>query len=104
MLSAAGTHHGTTVSRGCSEAPPCAPANWQQLRGSNLLDALNAQPDETPGDVSYVCDHPYAVGLDEQQTSAFLDGSGGLVSGQQAQAPKVASEPKVRDVFKRRRG
>jgi triacylglycerol lipase len=181
VLSAAGTHHGTTVSRGCSEASPCAPANWQQLRGSNLLDALNSQPDETPGPVSYttvrsrtdetvqpqggrhptsaldgarniliqrvcpgrrtshigtavdsvsfaafvdaiadrgkgkrgaakvsrfpadVCDHPYADGLDEQQTSAFLDGSAGLVSGQQAQAPKVASEPKVRKVFERGR-
>ncbi len=53
VLAAAGTQHGTTVGRGCSESTPCAPANWQQMRGSNLLRALNSQPDETPGDVSY---------------------------------------------------
>ncbi len=53
VVAAAGTQHGTTVSRGCSKASPCAPANWQQLKGSNLLKAINAQPDETPGDVSY---------------------------------------------------
>jgi hypothetical protein len=53
VLSAAGTQHGTTVSFGCSETSACAPAGWQQARHSNLLDALNAQPDETPGDVSY---------------------------------------------------
>ena len=44
VLSAAGTQHGTTVSR-CSDTSPCAPANWQQTAGSNLLSALNAQPD-----------------------------------------------------------
>jgi hypothetical protein len=53
VLSAAGTQHGTNISRSCSEATPCAPANWQQLQGSNLLDAINSQPDETPGPVSY---------------------------------------------------
>jgi hypothetical protein len=53
VLSAAGTHHGTTVARGCSDSTPCAPANWQQRRGSDLLDALNSQPDETPGDTSF---------------------------------------------------
>jgi hypothetical protein len=178
VLSAAGTHHGTTVARGCSESTPCAPANWQQRKGSDLLDALNSQPDETPGDVSFttvrsltdetvkpqggknptsalegasniliqdvcpgretthigtavdsvsfeamvdaidhdgkakkgaakvarlpadVCDHPYADGLDEAQTEAFLSGSGGLVGSQQDQAPKVPREPKVRKVFK----
>ena len=46
VLSAAGTHHGTRVF-GCSDTSPCAPANWQQAAGSNLLRALNAQPDET---------------------------------------------------------
>jgi hypothetical protein len=179
VLAAAGTQHGSTV-RGCSALAPCAPANWQQARGSNLLAALNAQPDETPGDVSYttvrsladetvqpqggrrptsalegarniliqrvcpgrrtthigtavdsvsfeaftdaiehrgegkkgaakvsrlpsdVCDHPYATGLDEAQTSAFLAGSGGLIGAQQAQVPKVGAEPRVRRVFTRR--
>ena len=179
VLSAAGTHHGTNVSRGCSENSPCAPANWQQLRGSNLLDAINSQPDETPGDVSFTtvrsltdetvqpqggrnptsalagasniliqgvcpgretthigtavdsvtfeaakdavarsgkgragaarasrlpadtCDHPYADGLDEERTSAFLNGSGDLIGSQQAQAPKVPREPTVRRVFER---
>ena len=178
VLAAAGTQHGTTVF-GCSEASPCTPANWQQGKHSNLLDAINAQPDETPGDVSYttvrsltdqtvqpqggkhptsalngarniliqdvcpgrttshigtavdsvsfaafvdaidhagkgkkgaakvsrlpgdVCDHPYATGLDEAQTTAFLTASGGLVDSQDAQAPKVAAEPRVRPVFRR---
>ena len=178
VLAAAGTQHGTSV-RGCSSTSPCAPANWQQMRHSNLLDAINAQADETPGDVSYttvrsltdetvrpqggkhptsalegarniviqdvcpgrttthigtavdsvsfaafvdavehrgkgkkgaakvsrlpseVCDHPYATGLDEAQTSAFLAGSGDLISSQQAQVPTVAAEPKVRRVFRR---
>ena len=53
VVAAAGTQHGTTVSRSCSASTPCAPANWQQLKGSDLLKAINAQPDETPGDVSY---------------------------------------------------
>ncbi|HEX6117496.1 MAG TPA: hypothetical protein VFY99_10375 [Solirubrobacterales bacterium] len=181
VLAAAGTQHGTTAGGGasCSTADPCPPANWQQRAGSNLLEAINSQPDETPGDVSYTtvrslfdqtvqpqdgrhptsslegarniliqdvcperetthigtavdsvsfdsfvdaiehdgkgkkgaakvsrlpgdtCDHPYATGLDEAQTTAFLDASGGLVGGQQEQAPQVAKEPKVRKVFKR---
>lgn len=179
VLAAAGTQHGTTVGFGrCAETTPCAPALWQQIRGSNLLNAINSQKDETPGDVSYttvrslydetvqpqagkdptsslhgayniliqdvcpgretshigtavdsvsfaafidaiendgkkksgaakisrfpddVCDHPYADGLNEAQTSAFLSASGGLVDGQQAQAPKVTAEPAVRDVFR----
>src|SRR5829696_4434478 len=52
VLSAAGTHHGTTVFGGCSTTSPCPPANWQQIKGSKLLEALNARPDET-GNVSY---------------------------------------------------
>ena len=50
---------------------------------------------------SDVCDHPYATGLDEAQTSAFLAGSGGLTGAQQAQVPKVGAEPRVRRVFRR---
>jgi hypothetical protein len=53
VVAAAGTQHGTAIGRGCSPTTPCAPANWQQLRHSKLLDALNSQADETPGDVSY---------------------------------------------------
>jgi len=179
VLSAAGTHHGTTVFGGCSTTIPCQPANWQQIKGSKLLKALNAQPDETPGNVSYttvrsatdetvqpqtgkrptsalegarniliqhvcpgrttthigtavdsvtfaafvdavqhrgkgkrgaakvsrlpgdVCNQPYASGLDEAQTSAFLSASGGLIASQLAQAPKVRAEPRVRRVFRR---
>jgi hypothetical protein len=181
IVSAAGTHHGSTVGLGrCSPSAPCAPAYWQQARGSRLLDALNSQPDETPGSVSYTtvrtltdetvqpqrgrrptsalegasniliqrvcpgrrtshvgaavdsvtfaaladairhkgqgrrgsarvsrfpsdtCDHPYAPGLDEAQTTSFLNASGDLTQGQADQAPKVRSEPAVRPVFKRR--
>ena len=177
VMAAAGTQHGTNLARGCSESSPCAPANWQQMRHSNLLDTINSQPDETPGEVSYttvrsltdqtvqpqggkrptsaldgarniliqdicpgrqtthigtavdsvtweafvdavahqgkakkgaakvsrlpgdVCDHPYADGLDEAQTSAFLNASGGIVGSQQDQVPKVPKEPRVRRVF-----
>lgn len=179
VLAAAGTQHGSNVGEGCSAASPCTPAGWQQEAGSHLLDALNSQPDETPGDVSYttvrsltdetvqpqggkhptsalegasniliqdvcpgrttthvgtavdsvtfaafadaiahdgvakkgaakvsrfpsdVCDHPYAPGLDEAQTTAFLNASGDLTSGQSAQAPQVKREPKVLKVFRR---
>ena len=50
VISAAGTHHGTTtVTNACTASVPCPPAGWQQKKGSNLLKALNSQPDETPG-------------------------------------------------------
>jgi hypothetical protein len=52
VLSAAGTQHGTTLTP-CSASFACPPAGWQQARGSDLLRALNSQPDETPGPVSY---------------------------------------------------
>ena len=155
------------------------PADWQQGAGSHLLRALNSQPDETPGDVSYttvrsltdetvqpqsgrhptsaldgasniviqnvcpgrttthigtavdsvtfaaftdaiahkgkgkrgaarvsrfpldVCSHPDAPGLNEAQTTLFLNGSGGLIGAQTAQVPKVPAEPAVRKVFKK---
>ena len=179
VVAAAGTQHGTNVSRGCSASSPCAPANWQQLRHSNLLDAINSQRDETPGRVSYTtvrsltdetvqpqggrhptsalrgarniliqdvcpgrqtshigtavdsvafaafvdaiahggaakkgaakpsrfpadtCSHPYATGLDEATTSAFLSASGTVLSGQTSAVPKVTHEPRVRRVFQR---
>jgi hypothetical protein len=179
VLAAAGTQHGSTAGDGCSAAMPCTPAGWQQQAGSHLLDALNSQADETPGDVSYttvrsltdetvqpqggkhptsslegasniliqdvcpgrttthigtavdsvsfaafadaiehdgkakkgaakvsrfpsdVCDHPYAPGLDEAQTTAFLSASGDLTGGQSAQAPQATREPKVLKVFTR---
>jgi hypothetical protein len=47
-----------------------------------------------------VCSHPYADGLDEQQTNLFLSAAGGLVGGQSDTAPKVPKEPKVRKVFR----
>jgi hypothetical protein len=51
---AAGTQHGTNLGLGsCSATAPCAPADWQQMAGSHLLRAINSQPDETPGNVSY---------------------------------------------------
>lgn len=51
VIAAAGTQHGTTVEigSGCSQAQPCPPAVWQQVRGSNFLSAFNPQPDESPG-------------------------------------------------------
>lgn len=50
VITAAATHHGTTtVTNACTVYVPCPPAGWQQKKGSNLLKALNSQPDETPG-------------------------------------------------------
>jgi len=50
-VSIAGTQHGTNLIKkgACSPAAPCTPATWQQAAGSNLLTALNRQPDESPG-------------------------------------------------------
>ena len=179
VVAAAGTQHGTRIGRGCSAASPCAPANWQQIAGSHLLRALNSQPDETPGDVSYttvrsladetvqpqggrhptsaldgatniliqsvcpgrttshigtivdsvtfaafvdavshggkgkrgaakvsrfpsdVCSHPYATGLNEAQTTLFLNAAGGILAGNQSAVPRVPAEPRVRKVFKK---
>jgi hypothetical protein len=180
VMAAAGTQHGTTVGLGgCSASSPCPPADWQQGAGSKLLLALNSQPDETPGNVSYttvrsltdetvqpqsgkhpssalrgasniviqnvcpgrttshigtildsvtfaafvdavahggkgkrgaarvsrfppdVCNHPYATGLNEAQTTLFLNLAGGVVGGNQSMVPKVPAEPPVRKVFKR---
>ena len=52
VVSAAGTQHGTTIGR-IEDCGLCVPAYFQQARGSNLLKALNAQPDETPGATSW---------------------------------------------------
>ena len=50
VLAAAGTQHGSTIGLGsCSAISPCPPADWQQQAGSHLLNALNRQPDESPG-------------------------------------------------------
>ncbi len=175
VLAAAGTQHGTTVGAGgCSDASPCPPAYWQQAAGSNLLRALNRQPDESPGPTAWttvrsatdegvqptlgphptsalkgaanlviqaicpgrvtthigtafdsvtfaafadalshpgpakpsrlpadVCAHPYAPGLDEATTNAFLSGSTGLIAVQEAGVPRVGAEPPVRAYVKR---
>ena len=54
VVAAAGTQHGTNLGQGsCSASAPCPPADWQQVKGSRLLRAINSQPDETPGNVSY---------------------------------------------------
>lgn len=178
VLAAAGTQHGTTIGAGtCSAEAPCPPAYWQQHAGSNLLKALNREPEEAPGPTAWttvrsetdeavqpqtgphptsalkgatniliqavcpgrttthigtavdsvtfaafadalahkgpakvsrlpadVCAHPYAPGLDEAMTSAFLSGSGGLIATQEASVPRVSAEPKVRAYVKRRVG
>jgi hypothetical protein len=177
---AAGTQHGTFLGLGsCSAAAPCPPADWQQIAGSRLLRAINSQPDETPGDVSYTtvrslsdetvqpqggkhptssldgasnvliqgvcpgratshigtivdsvtfaafvdavahggkgkrgaarpsrfppdtCSHPYATGLNEAQTTLFLNAAGGVLSANTSTVPEVQAEPRVRKIFKR---
>jgi len=54
VIAGAGTQHGTTVtSLAACRRVGCAPAGWQQAAGSNLLKALNAEPDETPGPTAW---------------------------------------------------
>ena len=54
VISVAGTQHGTTVGLGtCSATNPCQAASWQQGAGSNLLKAINAEPDESVGPTSW---------------------------------------------------
>jgi hypothetical protein len=54
VLAAAGTQHGSTTGdlAACATSG-CPPAIWQQGAGSNLLAAINAQPDETPGPTAW---------------------------------------------------
>lgn len=59
--------------------------------------AGGANPSRFPADV---CSHPYAPGLDEATTTAFLNGSGNLIQNQESQVPMMSAEPKVRKVFK----
>ena len=67
-----------------------------------FLDAIShkgaAKVSRLPADV---CAHPYAPGLDEAQTTAFLEGSVGLLGGQESTVPVVGAEPKVRAYVKR---
>jgi hypothetical protein len=58
-----------------------------------------AEISRLPGDV---CSHPYAPGLVETTTTAFLEGANSLIPSQEAGVPKVAAEPKVRAYVKRR--
>lgn len=57
VVALAGTQHGSSAIRdryasaGCAPQAGCAPALWQQAAGSNLIKALDAYPDETPGSV-----------------------------------------------------
>ncbi|MFN8215472.1 MAG: hypothetical protein U0R71_02645 [Solirubrobacterales bacterium] len=57
-----------------------------------------AKPSRFPADV---CAHPYAPGLDEATTSAFLAGTASLLATQEAGVPRVGAEPKVRAYVKR---
>lgn len=67
-----------------------------------FADALShkgaAKVSRLPADV---CAHPYAPGLDEERTSLFLSGSGGLIQTQEETVPRVGAEPKVRAYVKR---
>jgi hypothetical protein len=180
VVAAAGTQHGTNVGLGgCTASSPCPPADWQQGKNSHLLRAINSQPDESPGNVSYttvrslsdetvqpqggkyptsaldgasniliqgvcpgrttshigtavdsvtfaafvdavahagkgksgaarvsrfppdVCSHPYATGLNEAQTTLFLQAAGSIIGGNQSMVPTVPAEPPVRKVYKR---
>ncbi len=53
VIAVAGTQHGSNVIGPCSSSKPCVPAEWQQLAGSNLLKAINREPDESPGSTSW---------------------------------------------------
>ncbi len=68
-----------------------------------FLDAIShrgpARVSRLPGDV---CSHPYAPGLDEATTGAFLSGAGSLIASQEASVPVVAHEPRLRPYVRRR--
>ncbi|MBJ7343050.1 MAG: hypothetical protein JHC46_05630 [Solirubrobacteraceae bacterium] len=54
VVAVAGTQHGTTVGLGsCSALNPCPAAAWQQAARSNMLNAINAQRDESPDPTSW---------------------------------------------------
>ena len=54
VLAAAGTQHGTNRFTTAACLPGgCTPAVWQQASTSQLLEAVNAQPDETPGPTAW---------------------------------------------------
>ncbi|CAB4346431.1 unannotated protein [freshwater metagenome] len=54
VIAVAGTQHGTTVGLGnCSALNPCQAASWQQAARSNMLKAINAEPDESVGPTSW---------------------------------------------------
>jgi hypothetical protein len=84
---AAGTQHGTDVGLGsCSASSPCPPADWQQMAGSHLLRAINSQPDETPGNVSYttvrsLTDETVQPQAGKHPTSALAGASNVLIQG-----------------------
>ena len=78
LFSAAGTQHGTNIDfGGCSAG--CAPAVWQQLKGSKLLRAIDSRADETPGGVSYTTARTAMDELVQPQTgkrpASSLDGA-----------------------------
>ena len=50
---------------------------------------------------SDVCSHPYAPGLNEAQTTLFLQASGSIIGGNSSMVPTVPAEPRVRKVFRR---
>lgn len=53
VIAVAGTQHGSNIIGPCSSSKPCVPAEWQQLAGSKLLNAINREPDESPGTTSW---------------------------------------------------
>jgi hypothetical protein len=54
VIAVAGTQHGTTVNLGsCSALNPCQAASWQQAARSKMLNAINAQRDESPNPTSW---------------------------------------------------
>ena len=53
VVAVAGTQHGSNIIGPCSALAPCVPAEWQQLAGSQLLGAINREPDESPGSTSW---------------------------------------------------
>jgi hypothetical protein len=67
-----------------------------------FVDAIShpgpAKVSRLPSDV---CSHPYAPGLNEVTTEAFLKGAGGLIASQEAGVPRVPQEPKLRPYVKR---
>ena len=91
-----GPHH-VTISAPRSTRSPSRPSSTRSPtagKGKSGAASVSRFPPD-------VCSHPYATGLNEAQTTLFLQAAGGIIGGNQSMVPTVPAEPLVRKVFER---